>query len=185
MAASNQSGLAVVCAIENGLGIRNFKRDDGNRRSAEARGDLAGNARVRLRFDDQVEALAHEDIGVMQRHAGTILVVEHEKVDVRSGGAALQALGHSPAEAELGALHSITEAIPFLSERADAKPVLGSSHAGEQFAGDECGEHTQRSCLVQSGARHHIRETEAFGLVAEDFQDMAGSDQGLHNQRSS
>jgi hypothetical protein len=74
------------------------------------------------RSDNQNQALNHtkhssaQTCSVAQSHAGPVFVIENEEIDVGRRGTALHTFCYGPAEAELGAPHSIDDAIrPFVA----------------------------------------------------------------------
>ena len=64
--ATDEAGFVVICAEVGGAGVRNFDGDDGRVRLEEFGGDYWSYALVGLVFEDEVDALLDEKVGVAQ-----------------------------------------------------------------------------------------------------------------------
>ncbi len=141
--------------------MRYFDGDDGRVGFEEFAGDDGGDALVGLEFEDEIDALFDEQVGVAEGFAGGVAVVDGDEVDVFAGGGGLHVLHHGAGEFAV-ALGRETDAEGPVGDGAEAVAVDAGAGALEQAAVDEGAEETEDSGLGEVGALDHLGERELF-----------------------
>ena len=156
--AADQAGLVIVRAEVGGAGMRHLDRDQRDVRFAILRGHDRGDVLVGLELDDQVDLLAHQDVGVPLGDLRVVAVVDANQLDALSRGGALEPGRDFLGELVVGALRGVTEPMEPLPQRPDIRSVEVFTHLLDHPAALERVEQPERHALGEPAPRRDLAE---------------------------
>ena len=183
MPAADEAGLVVVGAEVGGAGVRHFDRDERNARVAVLRRDDRRDVLVGLELDDEIDFLAHQDVGVALRDLGVVAVVDADELDALRRRGALEAGRDLLRELVVGALRRVAEPERALLERAQVRAIEVLADLFEHAAPLQRVEQPERHALGQPAAGRDLAQRQGFARGAERRQQLRGVHDRLHQIR--
>ena len=152
--------------------MRNLDRDQRDVGFAVLRGDDRRDVLVGLELDDEIDLLAHQDVGVALRDLRAVAVVDRDELDALRRGGALQALRDLLRELVVGALRRIAEPVRLLPERPHVRAIEVLADLLDHAAALERVEQAERHALGQAAARDDFAKRQRFAGRAKRGQHL-------------
>src|SRR5260221_171741 len=173
--AADEPRLVVVRTEVSCARMRNLDRDHRNLRFEKVRSDDGGHSLISLEFQNQVDALAHQQIGVAQRFTRAVAVVDRDQMDLLASGGALQAGGHLPRGLRIG-LGREAQAEGARQQRPDTAAIDSLADALHEAPAREAVQQPEDGSLAELSALDQLGQADRLALMMECFQNIARPD---------
>ena len=183
VAAGEQSCLVIVGAEIRGARMRNVDRDERNVRFEVLRGDRRGHGLVGLKFDDEVDFLLDEMLGVAQRNLRLIAVIHDDQLEALTLGRPHQPGVHFAREGAVLTLGRVTDAEALVGANLDNETIMPFVDLLDEPALVERVQEPEAHALAVSGSLDDVAQAQHVAWRVERLENLRGVHQRLHDVR--